>query len=79
MPAVPDPTITAGIDDDKKLEELGYIPSFKREFSNLATVCCLLTEFPISSLLTRLSSFVQISFAFSIMVPSSSRSRKLSS
>jgi len=26
-------------DDDKKLESLGYIPSFKREFSNLATVC----------------------------------------
>jgi hypothetical protein len=26
-------------DDDKKLESLGYVPSFKREFSNLATVC----------------------------------------
>ncbi len=26
-------------DDDKKLEALGYVPSFKREFSNLATVC----------------------------------------
>lgn len=25
-------------DDDKKLESLGYVPSFKREFSNLATV-----------------------------------------
>ncbi|KAI9455295.1 APC amino acid permease [Russula earlei] len=25
-------------DDDKKLESLGYIPSFKREFSNLATI-----------------------------------------
>jgi hypothetical protein len=27
-------------DDDKKLESLGYVPSFKREFSNLATVRC---------------------------------------
>ena len=26
------------IDDDKELEALGYVPSFKREFSNLATV-----------------------------------------
>ena len=26
-------------DDNKKLESLGYVPSFKREFSNLATVC----------------------------------------
>jgi hypothetical protein len=26
-------------DDDKRLESLGYVPSFKREFSNLATVC----------------------------------------
>jgi hypothetical protein len=25
-------------EDDKKLESLGYVPSFKREFSNLATV-----------------------------------------
>ena len=25
-------------DDDRKLESLGYVPSFKREFSNLATV-----------------------------------------
>ncbi len=25
-------------DDDKELEALGYVPSFKREFSNLATV-----------------------------------------
>ena len=38
MPDAPEPTIAAGIDDDRKLEELGYIPSFKREFSNLATV-----------------------------------------
>ncbi|KAH9964971.1 amino acid/polyamine transporter I [Russula dissimulans] len=27
-----------GDDDDKKLESLGYVPSFKREFSNLATI-----------------------------------------
>ena len=26
-------------DDDNKLLEIGYVPSFKREFSNLATVC----------------------------------------
>jgi hypothetical protein len=26
-------------DDDRELEALGYKPSFKREFSNLATVC----------------------------------------
>ncbi|KAH9943790.1 APC amino acid permease [Amylocystis lapponica] len=25
-------------DDDKRLEEIGYVPSFKREFSNLATI-----------------------------------------
>lgn len=25
-------------DDDKELEALGYVPSFKREFTNLATV-----------------------------------------
>ena len=25
-------------EDDKKLEAMGYVPSFKREFSNLATV-----------------------------------------
>ena len=38
MSAVPDQAVAVGIDDDRKLEELGYIPSFKREFSNLATV-----------------------------------------
>lgn len=29
--------------DDQRLQELGYTPSFKREFTNLATVsddCC---------------------------------------
>ena len=32
---------TSGLEedyDDKELESLGYVPSFKREFSNLATV-----------------------------------------
>lgn len=29
---------TSLIDDDKELEAMGYVPSFKREFSNLATV-----------------------------------------
>jgi len=38
MSAVPDQAVAVGIDDDRKLEELGYVPSFKREFSNLATV-----------------------------------------
>lgn len=33
-------THSASFDEDnKKLEALGYVPSFKREFSNLATVC----------------------------------------
>ncbi len=52
-------------DDDKKLESLGYVPSFKREFSNLATVCCSylsLFLYLIDNLHT-----TQISFAFSIM------------
>ena len=33
-------TVNSG-DDDKALEALGYVPSFKREFSNLATVSAL--------------------------------------
>jgi hypothetical protein len=32
-------------DDDKLLEEIGYVPSFKREFSNLATVRLILVVF----------------------------------
>ena len=32
---------TEGANDDQELERLGYVPSFKREFSNLATVCML--------------------------------------
>jgi hypothetical protein len=31
-------------DDDKELEALGYVPSFKREFSNLATVSPILSQ-----------------------------------
>ena len=29
---------TTELEDDKLLEDIGYKPSFKREFSNLATV-----------------------------------------
>ena len=39
-------------DDDKKLESLGYVPSFKREFSNLATVRDRHLIFPSFSLLS---------------------------
>lgn len=52
-------------DDDDELVALGYQPSFKREFTNLATVLimvfCDLT-------LTLIMILNQISFAFSIMV-----------
>jgi hypothetical protein len=35
-------TSTVQLDeDDQKLQELGYVPSFKREFTNLATVSIL--------------------------------------
>ena len=44
MSAVPDQAVAVEIDDDRKLEELGYIPSFKREFSNLATVSLLFSK-----------------------------------
>lgn len=54
-------------DDDKKLESLGYVPSFKREFSNLATVRSSYIRFLSSLSHGRLHS-IQISFAFSIMV-----------
>lgn len=33
------PSHSTSHDDDKQLLALGYEPSFKREFSNLATVC----------------------------------------
>lgn len=31
-------SLSSTLDDDRVLEEIGYVPSFKREFSNLATV-----------------------------------------
>jgi len=68
MSAVPDQTVAAAVDDDRKLEELGYIPSFRREFSNLATVRHCFLEIPCA--LTS-DKPIQISFAFSIMVFSS--------
>ncbi|KAF7794613.1 hypothetical protein EIP86_005749 [Pleurotus ostreatoroseus] len=30
-------SVSSTLDDDKVLEDIGYVPSFKREFSNLAT------------------------------------------
>lgn len=54
-------SIYDGDDDDKELVALGYQPSFKREFSNLATVRCP------SASITFLNC-LEISFAFSIMV-----------
>ncbi len=40
----PSSTIELSDDDDKELVALGYKPSFKREFSNLATVCSYLFD-----------------------------------
>ena len=71
MSAVPDQAVAVEIDDDRKLEELGYVPSFKREFFNLATASHLSKGFllPISDETRRNPSKpVQISFAFSILV-----------
>ena len=36
--AVDNRSVSSTLDDDKLLEDIGYMPSFKREFSNLATV-----------------------------------------
>jgi hypothetical protein len=36
--AYPAISFPAANQDDKELEELGYVPSFKREFTNLATI-----------------------------------------
>ena len=36
--AVDNRSVSSTLDDDKLLEDIGYVPSFKREFSNLATV-----------------------------------------
>ena len=53
----------AFVDDDRDLAALGYKASFKREFNNFATVRIATVRTLAVSLL-----FVQISFAFSIMV-----------
>ena len=37
-------TVEATDDDDKELLALGYKPSFKREFTNLATVCVVFSS-----------------------------------
>lgn len=55
---------TALNEDDRVLGEIGYVPSFKREFSNLATVSISIT-FGLSFVALK---ELQISFAFSIMV-----------
>ena len=31
-------SVDSTLEDDRILQEIGYVPSFKREFSNLATV-----------------------------------------
>ena len=31
-------SVNSTLDDDRVLEQIGYAPSFKREFTNLATV-----------------------------------------
>jgi hypothetical protein len=44
MPDTDATTLNSSIDDDdKELVALGYVPSFKREFSNLATVSTVLS------------------------------------
>ena len=34
----PSARTASSVDDDNKLLEIGYVPSFRREFSNIATV-----------------------------------------
>ena len=53
-------------DNDKRLESLGYIPSFKREFRNLATVCGPYLPLFLLYLTDNLTQ-KRISFAFSII------------
>lgn len=43
-------SVSSTLDDDRLLQEIGYVPSFKREFSNLATVRALLPA-PTASIL----------------------------
>lgn len=61
---VDDQSVSSTLDDDKLLEDIGYVPSFKREFSNLATVRLLVSHVRCDDLER---SRAQISFAFSIM------------
>lgn len=63
--AVEDASFDGTLDDDRILEQIGYVPSFKREFSNLATVCRPLDITAEQALITAVG--LQISFAFSIM------------
>ena len=44
-----DSLASTALDDDRLLRDMGYVPSFRREFTNLATVCavnfsCLATD-----------------------------------
>jgi hypothetical protein len=39
-------------EDDRELEAMGYVPSFKREFSNLATVRMIVMCWPTNEVLT---------------------------
>lgn len=41
-------------DDDRELEAMGYVPSFKREFTNLATVSTLAQRSALMLLMTML-------------------------
>jgi len=43
-------------EDDRELEALGYVPSFKREFSNLATVRIFPAVLPADRILMQLVS-----------------------
>lgn len=56
-------SVDSTLEDDRILQEIGYVPSFKREFSNLATVRPL---FPPGDVFADKPDR-QISFAFSIM------------
>jgi hypothetical protein len=59
-------TVDTTDEDDKELVALGYKPSFKREFTNLATVRS--QHFVSAGCRSNCCSCIQISFAFSIMV-----------
>jgi hypothetical protein len=69
---VVEPIVEPVVDeDDAALRALGYVPSFKREFSNISTVSLMSSIYLF--LLYEICSIthtgtLQISFAFSIMV-----------